>query len=80
MPDNSCAVTAGTRSYALFTDTDRLLTFDEGGNTLAAAAMLTFEEGRRMQDGSGPGVKPRVEAAGAVRGDQLRVAGVVVKR
>ncbi len=71
--DPSCAVTGGTSGYAVRLDDGRILNLDEGGNTLAADAILGSKDGRAMLNGAAYGFKPRVKILGRVRGDHLIV-------
>jgi hypothetical protein len=71
--DPTCAVTGTTSGYAVFTDSGRLLNLDQGGNTLAAQAILGNTQGRAMLNGQGPGIKPRVVFKGWVLDDRLIV-------
>jgi hypothetical protein len=71
--DFSCAITGETRGFALLLDSGRLLVLDDGGGVQAVEMIQTTDEGRAMMNGAGPGVKPRVKAAGLVRGDRLIV-------
>ena len=74
--DPSCAVTGATRSYAVLTDSGRLLNLDEGGNTLANVAISGTTAGRAMLNGQAPGIKPRVVLKGWILDDKLIVASV----
>lgn len=74
--DMSCAVTAGTSNYAVLLDDGRLLNLNQGGNTLAAQAMQSFEAGRAMMNGTGPALKPKVKLRGRLRGDEILVEKV----
>ena len=76
-PDRACAITRGTRGYALLTTEGRLLNLDEGGNTLALQSLRGNPEGRAMLDGSGGAIKPRVSLRGRVHGDRLIVDKIV---
>ncbi|MDR3698194.1 MAG: hypothetical protein P4L56_01085 [Candidatus Sulfopaludibacter sp.] len=71
--DPSCAVTGGTFGYAVRLDDGRILNLDEGGNTLAAEAVLASKDGRAMLNGAAYGFKPRVKMTGRVRGDRFMV-------
>jgi len=75
--DPTCAVTAATHGYALFTDGGRFLNLDEGGNTFATEAVLADPRGRAMLNGQAPGYKPRVQLNGWIWGDRLIVDHVV---
>ena len=75
--DPTCAITAATRGYAMFTRTGRLLNLDEGGNTFASAAVLANPRGRAMLNGQAPGVKPRAEIKGWILGDRLIVDSIL---
>lgn len=72
-PDPTCAITASTSAFALLTNDNRLFNFDEGGNTLAAAALESDPAGRAMLNGQGPGVKPYTVAKALPYGDRLLV-------
>ncbi len=72
-PDPSCAITASTSAFALLTNNNRLFNFDEGGNTLAAAALLSDPAGVAMLNGKGPGLKPHTVAKALPYGDRLLV-------
>jgi hypothetical protein len=76
-PDATCAITGGTRSFAVLMDNGRLLNLDEGGNTLATQSLLADPEGRALYNGTGPAVKPRVVIQGRIHGDKLIVDQVV---
>lgn len=71
--DPSCAISASTSSFALLTNENRLLNLDEGGNTLAAEALLSYPPARAMFNGAGPAVKPWTATQGFVSGDRLTV-------
>jgi len=77
--DPSCAVTGGTSGYAVRLDDGRILNLDEGGNTLAADAILGSKDGRAMLNGAAYGFKPRVKITGRVRGDHLIVNQIDVE-
>lgn len=77
--DPSCAVTGGTSGYAVRLDDGRILNLDEGGNTLAADAVVGSKDGRAMLNGAAYGFKPRVKVAGHVRGDRLIVDQIAVE-
>lgn len=72
-PDPSCAITGGTREFALLTGEGRLLNLDEGGTTYAWQALNSLPEGRAVLNGTGGGVKPQVVVRGRVQGDRLIV-------
>ncbi len=69
--DPTCAITGNTTSFAVLADNGRLLDLDQGGNTLALVAVQSTSAGRAMQNGQGPGLKPRVTVNGQLRGDRL---------
>lgn len=71
--DPTCAITGGTRAYAVVLDDGRLLNLDEGGNTLAADVVNSTKAGRAMLNGTAFGFKPRVKVTGRVRGDRIQV-------
>lgn len=71
--DPSCAITGGTREFALLTNEGRLLNLDEGGTTYAWQAINSLPEGRALLNGTGRGVKPQVVLRGRVQGDRLIV-------
>lgn len=71
--DPSCAITASTSAFALLTNNNRLFNFDEGGNTLAVAALLSDPAGVAMLNGKGPGLKPYTVAKALPYGDRLFV-------
>jgi hypothetical protein len=75
--DRSCAITGGTKGYALLMTEGRLLNLDEGGNTLVLQGIHGLAEGRAMLNGTGPGIKPRVTLQGRVQGDRLIVEKIV---
>jgi hypothetical protein len=72
-PDLTCAITGGTKSYALLRDDGQLLNLDEGGNTLAAQFLQSSPEGRALLNGSGPALKPRVIIHGRLEKSKLIV-------
>ena len=71
--DPTCAVTANTTSFAVYTDSGRLVNLDQGGNTYAVVAVQATDAGRAMLNGQGPGIKPRVTVRGQLMGDRLLV-------
>jgi hypothetical protein len=71
--DPSCAVTGGTSGYAVRLDDGRIFNLDEGGNTLAAEAVMASKDGRAMLNGAAYGFKPRVKMLGHTRGDRFIV-------
>lgn len=75
--DPSCAITGGTRGFALLTSQGRLLNLDEGGTTYAWQILNSLPEGRALLNGSGGGVKPQVTLRGRVQGDRLIVERVI---
>jgi hypothetical protein len=75
--DRSCAVTGGTRGFAILTTEGRLLNLDEGGNTLVVQGLHATPEGRAMLNGTGPGIKPQASLRGRVHGDRLIVDRIV---
>jgi len=79
MPDRSCAITGGTRGFALLTADGRLLNLDEGGNTYANQALYSSAAGRAMMNGTGGGVKPQSTIRGRVQGDRLIVEKILVR-
>ncbi|HEY7391183.1 MAG TPA: hypothetical protein VH640_21890 [Bryobacteraceae bacterium] len=72
-PDDSCGITGDTKAFALLTDQGRLLNLDEGGNTWAAQAVQSSEEGHALLNGMGSSFKPRVTIKGEIYADQLVV-------
>ena len=77
--DPTCAITAGTRAYALLLDNGRFLDLDEGGNTFATDAVNSNPQGREMLNGRAFGFKPTVEVKGTVTGDRLVTDWLQVK-
>ena len=77
--DPSCAVTGGTSGYAVRLDDGRILNLDEGGNTLAADAVLASKDGRAMLNGVAYGFKPRVKITGRIRGDRFLVDRIITE-
>lgn len=75
--DRSCAVSAGTRGYAILTNEGRLLNLSEGGNTLVLQGLHGNTAGRAMLNGTGPAIKPHVTIRGRVQGDRLIVDKIV---
>ncbi len=71
--DPSCAVTGGTRAFALLMNNGRLLNLDEGGNTFALQSVQSSDAGRSMLNGKAAGFKPKAAIKGRVRGDKLIV-------
>lgn len=72
-PDPSCAITGGTREFALLTADGRLLNLDEGGTTYAWQAIQSLPDGRALLNGNGAGIKPQVALRGRIQGDRLIV-------
>jgi hypothetical protein len=72
-PDDSCGITGDTKAFALLTGKGRLLNLDEGGNTWAAQAVQSSEEGHALLNGMGSAFKPRVTIKGEIYADQLVV-------
>jgi hypothetical protein len=62
--DPTCAITAGTRLFAVLLPNNQLLNLDQGGNTLATAFLHSDPEGLALLNGKGPSVKPQVEIEG----------------
>ena len=75
--DRSCAVTGGTRGFALLMKEGRLLNLDEGGNTMVIQGLHANPEGRAMLNGTGGGIKPRATIRGKVHGDRFIVEQIV---
>ena len=50
--DSACGVTASTKSFALYLPDGLLLNLDEGGNTLAFAALQSTERGQALLNGT----------------------------
>jgi hypothetical protein len=75
--DLSCAITGGTKGYALIMTEGRLLNLDEGGNTMVLQGLHALPEGRAMLNGTGGGIKPHVTVQGRVQGDRLIVEKIV---
>jgi len=75
--DPTCAITGGTREFALLLPDGRLLNLDEGGATYAAQTLNSLPEGRALLNGTGGGVKPQVTLRGRVQGDRLIVEKVL---
>lgn len=75
--DRSCAVTGGTRGFAILTTEGRLLNLDEGGNTMIVQGLHSNPAGRAMLNGTGPAIKPHVSLRGRVHGDRLIVEKIV---
>jgi hypothetical protein len=71
--DDSCGITGDTKAFALLTSQGRLLNLDEGGNTWAAQAVQSSEEGHALLNGMGSSFKPRVTIKGEIYADQLVV-------
>src|SRR5262249_45593064 len=63
-PDPTCAVTAGTSSFAVLLSTGQLLNLDEGGNTMASQFLHSDAAGRALLNGTGPALKPWVTVEG----------------
>ena len=78
--DSTCAITGNTRSFALLTDSGRLLNLDEGGNTFAIVAAQATEAGRAVLAGRGPGFKPRVTLEGRPQNDRLAATRLEITR
>jgi hypothetical protein len=74
--DPTCAITATTSGYAIFTDSGRLLNLDQGGNTLAAQAIVGMPQGRAMLNGQAPGLKPRAVLKGWIQDDRVIVDSI----
>jgi hypothetical protein len=72
-PDPTCAVTGGTRAFALLMNNGRLLGLDEGGNTFALQSVQSTDAGRALLNGKSSGFKPKASIKGRVRGDKLIV-------
>jgi hypothetical protein len=72
-PDMSCGITGDTKAFAFLTDSGRLLDLDEGGNTRVWQAVQSTDAGRRVINGTGPPIKPRVTITGRIFGDKLVV-------
>jgi hypothetical protein len=72
-PDMTCGVTGDTKAFALLTESGRLLDLDEGGNTWASQTVQSTDAGRRLLNGKGPAIKPRVTVTGRIFGDRLVV-------
>lgn len=71
--DPSCAITGGTRAFAILLQNGRLLNLDEGGNTWAMQSVQSSTQGHDMLNGKARGLKPKVNVLGHVRNDQLVV-------
>jgi hypothetical protein len=71
--DTTCAITGTTRLFALLMDNGRLLNLDEGGNTKAIQAVQANPAGRKMLNGMGPAIKPKVTITGRIHGDRAVV-------
>lgn len=72
-PDDSCGITGDTKAFALLTSQGRLLNLDEGGNTWAAQAVQSSEQGHALLNGMGSSFKPHVTIKGEIYADQLVV-------
>jgi len=71
--DPTCAITGGTRAFALLLDSGRLVNLNEGGNTLAIEALQSSAAGWALLAGTGAGLKPRVTVEGRLRDDRILV-------
>ncbi len=65
-PDPTCAITGGTRAYAVLLTDGKLLDLDEAGNTLAAEAVYATTRGRDLLNGRSYGFKPHVTIKGRI--------------
>jgi hypothetical protein len=74
--DPTCAITASTSSYSLLMNNGRFLNMDQGGNTLASAAILGDPRGRAMLNGLAPGLKPYIVVKGWILGDRVIVGSI----
>lgn len=78
-PDPTCAITGGTRGYAVLLDNGKFLDLDEGGNTFAAEAVLATPQGRDLLNGKAYGFKPKVTVTGRVQGSRVLVTSVICR-
>ena len=69
--DPTCAITGGTRAYALLLDNGKLLDLDEGGNTFASEAVYATLRGRDLLNGKAYGFKPRVTVKGRIHAGKV---------
>jgi len=74
--DPTCAIKGNTRAYALLMGDGRVADLDEGGNTLADAAVKADGQGRAMLAGQGPGFKPTAVVTGHVQGSRIVASSV----
>jgi hypothetical protein len=75
--DPTCAITAGTRAYAVLLDNGKLFDLDEGGNTLATEAIYATDQGRALWNGAAYGVKPRVKIRGRIVAGRVLTDAVI---
>ena len=75
-PDPTCAITGGTRGYAVLLDNGKLVDLDEGGNTFASEAVFATKQGRDLLNGKAYGFKPRVTIHGRIAGAKLLATSV----
>jgi len=74
--DPTCAIKGDTHAYAVLLADGRVADLDEGGNTLADAAVKADPQGRAMLAGQGPGFKPIVTVTGRVQGSKIVATAV----
>jgi hypothetical protein len=75
----SCALTADTKAFLLLTADGKLLTLDEGGNTLAFEAFQASPAGAAILNGKVGGLKPKATIKGVLSGGRLRVRSLALK-
>jgi hypothetical protein len=75
-PDPTCAITGGTRGYAVLLENGKLLDLDEGGNTFASEAVFATKQGRDLLNGRAYGFKPHVTIQGRIAGAKLLATSV----
>jgi hypothetical protein len=75
----SCALTADTKAFLLLLADGKILTLDEGGNTLAFEAFQASPAGAAILNGKVGGLKPKATVKGVVSGGRLRVRSLELK-
>ena len=74
-----CALTADTKAFLLLMGDGKLLTLDEGGNTLAFEAFQASPAGAAILNGKVGGLKPKATIKGVLAGGRLRVRSLELK-
>lgn len=77
--DPGCAVTGGTRGFAVYLPNGEFKNLDEGGNTKALTAFQASPAGAAVMNGRSHGAKPRVDVNGSMQGDRIVVDSVRIE-